>query len=61
MIHMNTVICPRCGQPVNVGIAEQPPRYVTREATDRDPRTFLIVGREPQTGNAWLLHRCVIK
>lgn len=52
----NSVECQSCGDSVWVGRAEQPLSYVTREATNRDPRTFLIMGHD--NGRDRLLHRC---
>ena len=54
MSGMSIVKCQHCGAEVYVGPAREPVHFVTREADDFDPPTFLIIGGD------WLLHRCVL-
>jgi len=50
--------CEHCGESVNIVKAGGSLRYVTRDANDRDPQTFLIIGSD--AGLDALLHRCII-
>ena len=46
--------CPHCGEKVHISDFWQPVKQVERDATEHDPRTFLIIGA------GHLLHRCEI-
>ena len=56
---VEVVQCQSCGESVQVSNAEDPLHYVTRDANDHDPQTFLIVGG--RSGTDRLLHRCAIE
>ena len=51
--------CQSCGESVNIGNDELPVRYVTRQANNRDPQSFFIIGG--RNGIDRLVHRCVIE
>ena len=46
--------CPHCGERIAVSDYSQPVSHIERDATESDPRTFLIIGADR------LLHRCEI-
>ena len=50
--------CQHCGAPVDAQRAVLPWRYVCRERDRYDAASFLIIGNDPDTGGARLLHRC---
>ena len=54
MVEVHAVNCPHCGDTVHVSDFWQPVKQVERDATQSNPRTFLIIGGDR------LLHRCVI-
>jgi len=53
---LNSVTCDHCGELVAVRGVDQSLRYVTREATAGDPRTFVIIGTSHTQD--MLLHAC---
>ncbi|MGO9876984.1 MAG: hypothetical protein ACLPVY_24675 [Acidimicrobiia bacterium] len=53
---INSVACDHCGELVEMRGVDLSLRHVTREATARDPRTFLVIGTSHAQNT--LLHAC---